>query len=145
MFRALVIIVGLFAANAVTAQTITISNQNVNNTYQPQFPGAAAYYVLSFSGDIITATPNTTGSQDLGDWLTPKTNMGNFQVRATASTCSGPAVNVWVPLSSSAAWSAVPTGPAPQSRSCFANIEISAIANPSVILDSATITLVAWY
>jgi hypothetical protein len=145
MFKTLFVLVALFAANAVSAQTITVSNRTVNNTYQPQFPGAAAYYVLANSGDIITATPNTTNGQDVGDWLTPKSGMAGFQVRPTANTCGGPTVGVWYPLSGSVYWVAQPSGPSPQSRSCSFSYEISAIANPSVILGAATVWLNAWY
>lgn len=144
MFRALIILLGLFAAEAVSAQTITISGLTVNNTLLPM-PGAASYYVLTQAGDIITASPNSTNGQDVGDWLTPKINMSNFQVKVGTHSCTGGPSNVTIPLSSWAAWHLTPTGGSPQSRTCTFVLEISAIANPTVVLDSATITLNAWY
>jgi hypothetical protein len=140
-----VLVAGLLAANAAQAQTITLSNRSVSTTYQPQFPGATAYYVLDFNGNIIVSNPQGTNGSDVGDWLTPKINIGNFQVRATSSTCGGSATGVWLPLSTSRYWFTTAMGPAPQSSSCTANLEISAIANPSVILGSATIGLTAYY
>jgi hypothetical protein len=139
------IVAGLFFAQSAFAQTITIANRSVSTTYQPQFPGAAAYYVLSYAGDIVTSTPNTVYSQDVGDWLTPKSGMSNYQVRATSNTCNGPAVNTWLNLGTSQTWSIQPSGPAPQSRSCAFSIQISAVASPTVILGTATISLYAYY
>ena len=136
--------IGLFAAQGAFAQTITIGNRSVSTTYSP-LPGGTAYYVLSFDGNIITSNCCDTYGSDVGDWLTPKSGMSNYQVRATASTCSGPAVGTWVALGGSAYWYRTASGPAPQSASCSVSIEISAIANPSVILGSATINLHAYY
>ena len=136
--------IGLFATQAAYAQTITISNRSVSTTYSP-LPGATAYYVLSYDGNIVTSNCCDTYGSDVGDWISPKSGMSNYQVRATSSTCSGPPAGTWLSLSSSQYWYKSASGPAPQSASCSFSIEISAVSNPSVILGAATISLFAYY
>jgi len=136
--------IGLFTTQDAFAQTITIGNRSVSTTYSP-LPGGTAYYVLSYDGNIVTSNCCDTYGSDVGDWISPKSGMSNYQVRATSSTCSGPATGTWLSLSVSQYWYKSASGPAPQSASCFFTIEISAVSNPSVILGSATISLLAYY
>jgi hypothetical protein len=133
------IVVGSFASHDAGAQTLNLQNWNVW-TSNPH--GSTAVYVLTHHGDIITTLSSGRNTADVSDWIIPKTNMSDYQVRATANTCTGPATGVWLPLSVSYSWHVMVSVPA-WSASCSVSLEISAIANPSVILDSASITLQA--
>jgi hypothetical protein len=130
----------LFASHDAFSQTITVANKSVSTIV----PGISttAVYVLANNGDIITSIANANSTADVGDWLAPKSGMSGFQVRATSSTCIGPAVNVWLSLGTSQAWH-ITANPPVSSASCTATLEISAVANPSVILASWWISLYA--
>jgi chitodextrinase len=125
-----------------TPVAITIANRNVSTSGSPFVTSAS--YGLTSAGDIVT-TPviQTGGTNDVGDWLSPKSGMGNFQVRRSAGNCNGPAINQWIVLTNSPSWSITAGGSPHASASCSMTIEISAVANPSVILGSANIGLSA--
>jgi hypothetical protein len=137
------LLTGLLAAQAASAQSITVANRNVN-TNGPWGP-LTAVYVLTAGGDIVTSDAYGFGNSVVGSWLTPKTNMSNFQVRANSTCNNGPPNNTWVPLGVTRNWSKTAGGPSPSSASCSLFFEISAIANPTVILGSASVSLLAWY
>jgi hypothetical protein len=88
------------------------------------------------------ATQGTSALTDAGDWLSPKSGMSNFQVRRASGGCNGPPVGQWVAISNSPSWS-ITVGSPNTSISCSMTIEISAIANPAVILGTAAISLQA--
>jgi hypothetical protein len=135
---------GLFASHEAAAQTITVSNKTVWTT--AWWPATTAVYVLTSAGDIITSDAVGNGTSDVGDWLSPKSGMSNFQVRATAGNCIGPALNVWQPLSGSPNWHITAHTVQPHNYAgCTATLEISAIANPGVILATWGISLNASY
>ncbi len=132
------------SSNSFTTDTaITISNRSVTNTTGPF--SSTATYVLSGAGDIIISPTFNSGSVDVGDWLVPKSGMGNFEVRATpgSGTCQGGTFNTWTSLGTSQAWASVAGGPSPRSASCSFTIQIRKSSNPGVILGTATISLSA--
>jgi hypothetical protein len=140
-----VVLAGLAASHSAYSQTITIGNRSFSASFG--HPGSTALYVLDWFGDIIAMNPPvSTYTGDAGDWLTPKINIANFQVRSLTNTCLGNGgLNTWLPLSTSRYWYITASNPSPTSVSCSTSIEISAIANPTVILGSATIWLTAYH
>lgn len=138
------LLLGLCVANGAQAQTITLSDRYVSTTYGHY--GSTALYVLSYNGDIITSAPSGMSQIDVGDWLTPKSNMSSFQARATSSTCNnGQPVNTWLALSTSSYWYITANAGSPVNLTCTVYIQISAVANPTVILGSAIISLNAYH
>ncbi len=75
-------------------------------------------------------------------WLTNGT-ASNYEVKATitAGTFSTGTSGSWLALSSARSWTVARTSLG--SKSCTATFEIRAIADPSTILDTASITLTA--
>jgi chitinase len=134
---------GPHSTNSFTTPTlITISNHSFS-TAGVQY-STNAWYQLMSSGEIRTSGITVNHAHVvLGDWLVPKSGMANYQARKAAGTCVGPPTDSWIQLNTSPSWLAVAGGPSPQSASCWVLIEISAVANPSVILDSATINMAA--
>jgi YD repeat-containing protein len=119
------------------ANTITISNMFVTGY---GFPNASAFYTLTAAGEIWSST-------ETGYWLNPRVGMSGYEVKASGSgtVCEGMNWDVWVPLSVNRGWSTSaydPNGGA-YSESCTVSISIRAIANPSVVLAQATISLTA--
>ena len=126
------------SASFTTPVSIAIFNRNVTTTGAPFT--TTAFYRLTASGDIVTSPATQGGSIDVGDWLSPKAGMGNFQARGIGN-CNGPPV--WVALTSDITWQILAGGSPHASASCSMTVEISAISNPSVILGSAVINLSA--
>ena len=125
------------------SSSITISDRTVFH----DGAGLTAEYFLRSTGDINISTDGTGPRTDVGDWLTPKSNMNLYEAQAVdlgSSGCSGP-MNRWVDLGtevngSSAQWRAGTTGPS-QDFFCNFNLQIRAKANPSVILGVAHIVV----
>ena len=88
---------------ASVGETITIGNASPQSiTFGST---ATAQYQLTSAGDIRMTTSNNT-LNDVGDWLTPKANFGNYSVRATVvsgSFTSG-TFGSWLVLSSARTW-----------------------------------------
>jgi hypothetical protein len=106
------------------------------------FPSQAlAEYQLQNDGDIVRTVSN--GQADIGDWLSPKSNFGLYEARATLLSGDTPSgtLNTWLPLSGTRAWSVFETEENGQ-KSCDLLIEIR-FTQTGVILDSATISLTA--
>src|SRR5262245_43561914 len=85
-------VLGLFSlgASGAVAQTVTISDRYVETS---NGPGAStALYTLTADGDIRVSDTTGNGSSDVGDWLTPKSGMSSYEVRATMGSpaCNGP-------------------------------------------------------
>jgi len=127
------------SASFTTPVSISIFNRNVNTVGAPFT--TTAFYRLTATGDIVTSPATQGGSIDIGDWISPKAGMGNFQARMVTGNCNGPPV--WVPLTGDVTWQILAGGNPHASASCSMTVEISAIANPSVILGSAVINLSA--
>jgi chitodextrinase len=131
---------GTSSNSFTTPAAITISNRSVS-THMAAFTSTAQYQVTS-GGDIMTSMSNSSFLTDVGDWISPKTGMSNYQVRKTSGGCNGPPANQWFALSGTLGWS-ITVGSPQTGISCSFTIEISAIANPSVILGTANISLSA--
>lgn len=98
-------------------------------------------YRLTVNGPSIDGSCYTfSDSGTLGAWRLPASEMSQYQVRAT-STCPnryGSAVSTWIPLTSSPYWGAYASG-WESGVNCYMTVEVSAIANPGVVLDSVNI------
>jgi hypothetical protein len=79
-----------------TPVSISISNRSVGVGGYP-FVTQATYW-LTNTGDVMTTNGNNTGQLDVGDWISPKTGMSNYQVRRSAGNCNGPPINQWIQL-----------------------------------------------
>jgi hypothetical protein len=117
---------------------ININNENIFASAGDPNPATAGYQIRG-DGDIIETV--NASSIDIGDWITPKVNMANYQVRATLNS-GGPltassATGVWL---SSGVWLVNQSGVG--SRGANLTIEIRRAAD-GVVLDSATVTLSA--
>jgi YD repeat-containing protein len=122
--------------------TVNIESMDI---FQGAFGAAQAFYALTTSGDIVTSGPTYLSSQDVGDWVTPKTAVGNFEAFASGDgmNCGGP-LNQWIDLGSRpAGWEVHVTG-IEQQGYCNLQVKIRAKANPGVILDTAGITISAF-
>jgi YD repeat-containing protein len=130
------------SANFTTPVLIQLSSYVVWSTGANAPHTSTAYYKLTSSGDVM-ASGATWGQadRDVGDWIVPKSGMSNYQARQASGNCQGPAVGMWVSLASGVTWSKTIGGNSPVSGSCSMTVEISAIANPSVILGTAPITI----
>lgn len=122
------------SANFTTPVQITLFNWTVNTTGSPTT--TTAFFRLTSGGDIETSGSVAGTTVDIGNWITPKSGMGNYQARGG---CNGPPV--WTPLTGNVTWQALAGGMPHASATCTMTVEISAISNPSVILGSAVITL----
>jgi hypothetical protein len=133
-----------------TSNTITISDISFSGT---SFGETTTAYVTFTSGGDVVATSNCSGcaSGDVGDWIVPKSSFSNYQARAINSTCVNTggvslAFNQWLAMTLSPVWGVSINAPDPSttSETCSMTIQISAIANPAVILDSAVISFNLW-
>lgn len=125
-----------------TIATVAIPNAGYS-TVRPG--GATASYQLTAGGDIYASQPQNTTSIDVGDWLSPKTGMSSFQVRATltSGTCSSGPIGTWVDLNVARMWTRSVTGTMGAVQQCNFLIEVRHSGNPSVVLDTANIALTA--
>jgi chitodextrinase len=126
-----------------TLANITISNLTVHTQ---QSGGTTATYSLTAAGDIATSQATSPATIDVGDWLAPKVGMSGFQARATlgaSGPCSTGPMSTWVGLGSAVTWTRSVSGPLGSSQTCVFTLEIRHSSNPSVILGSAQITIVA--
>lgn len=98
-------------------------------------------YRLTVNGPSISGSCYTfSDSGTLGAWRLPASEMSQYQARAT-STCPnryGSPVGTWIPLTSSPYWGVYASG-YESGVNCHMTVEVSAIANPGVVLDSANI------
>ena len=128
-------------ANSAFAQTVTIADRYVETSNGPW--ASTALYILTSAGDIRVSDLSGNGTSDVGDWLTPKSGMSGYEVRATQGSpaCNGPSGS-WQSLGSANVWY-VTAGHPVHYAYCAVFLEIRLASNPSVILDSAWITLTA--
>jgi YD repeat-containing protein len=142
---------GATVSSGTGVATIVDDDPNVTITISDMLVAAEGFgfsvqYYLNPSGDILATNASGT-NVDVGDWLSPKSGMGNYEVRATLnvaqggeSFCQGP-IGTWVDLSTTgAAWQTFVPG-ADSYRFCDINLQIRAKANPSVILDTANVRI----
>lgn len=96
----------LFMDKSVIANTITITDLTASATDRTAPSGTAtAQYSLTNLGDIV-ATGGTNTTSDVGDWLTPKTNIGSFSVYATvvSGAVSSGTTGAWLNLATTRTW-----------------------------------------
>lgn len=105
-------------------------------------PGdATARWGLESDGDTVEQL-NAVQS-DIGDWITPKTNMANYEVRATlnsGTTPSGSSLGSWLVLNNTRSWQLLRTSIGLVQCQLFVEIRR---ASDGTVLDSATINLTA--
>jgi hypothetical protein len=129
------------SASVTTLAQITIANRNVNTVVNTGFSGGSAIYQLTSAGDIMVTQPTSSTAIDGGDWLAPKSDMGNFQVMSTlvsSTACSSATHGTWLSLSSNQTWVVGRGGPS-GTTACTFDIQIRHSSNPSVILGTARI------
>lgn len=126
----------VFSSDLITVSDLT-SSSVVDNPSD-----ATATYQLESDGDINGNVTNNT-IFDIGDWITPKTNMANYEVRATAlsGTVSTGTIGTYQALNVSRTWT-VFEGTLASTKTAQILIEIRRISDATV-MDSATITLTA--
>jgi hypothetical protein len=135
---------GLLFAGAATVQAgVQISDMELHA--YGWSPPTYAFYHLSNTGDIYTNSDawGDYSSVDAGDWLSPKSGMSDYQVRFSNQwgDCQG-TFGTWITMTSNALALAYVTAPYENVNTfCSFTVEIRAVANPSVILDSASIWL----
>lgn len=123
-------------------ETITIADTSV---YAYNFDAiATAVYQLTSAGAINQiVNGSTTG---LGTWLTPQTNMGNYEVYTT--TVSGlqgtttATINGWANLGSSRSWTRIKGAASSGIQTWTFQLQIRKVGT-TTILDTANITLTA--
>lgn len=139
-----------------TSATVTIADNepggqvNIDNAFisTTGFQSAEAHYTLTSGGDIYTNVQGVPNSnQDTGDWINPKAGMSNFEVyvSGSGSNCQGLVWNTWVSLSQNRGWgtTATNTDGGGDVQGCTLTVSIRAASNPSVVLDTAVIDLLA--
>ena len=129
---------GIIATLNAAVEIINISNATPYGTAVSP-TNATATYSLESDGDIVHG--NGAGT-DQGDWIAPKRNFGNYEVRATETggTVTTGTVGSWLALSSTRSWTKTRTSDSPGTDSVTLTVEIR---KGAVILDTATITIEA--
>lgn len=104
---------------------------------------ATAVYVLDSAGDI-RYTVGSDSVTDNGDWIAPKTNMANYECRATltSGTLSSGTTGAWLSLGTTRSWTRSRTISPGLTTTTF-TLEIRR-ATDGVVMDTATITLQAF-
>lgn len=99
---------------------------------------ASAEYELSHTGDIFRIVNSMP--TDIGDWITPKVRMSDYECRATlvSGSLSSGTTGTWLSLSQRRQWTLFRFVSGPQTT--VLQIEIRRAAD-QVVLDSAQITL----
>lgn len=102
---------------------------------------ATAAFSLESDGDIV-ATENGIAS-DLGDWISPKVGMGNYDVKATllSGTLTAGTTGSNLNLGTTRSWSRAQTSVGSSSAQIRLDITVTGTTTP--VLATATITLSA--
>jgi hypothetical protein len=122
---------------AITLDNVLVSGQNPMGTI-------SFTYGLASNGQVLVSGTGGIGISGPSHafWITPASGMNQYQAKAT-SACNYKTgtYNTWQALGtgSTPTWGVSLT--ANKFVQCTITVQISAIANPSVILDSATIDL----
>lgn len=129
-------------AGALTrAASVTIESAAINDFVLEPATSAAT---VEFGADgIYRSVSQSSGSSDIGPWVTPTTAAGaDFEIRASVVTGSvtGSATGSWLALSSTRYWTSARASPGVSAAQI--TVEIRAAASGAV-LDSATFDLTA--
>lgn len=100
---------------------------------------ATSTYRLSSAGDVEASVES--GPEDVGDWITPKSNMSDFDCYAEAisGTTSSGTLNTWLNLDSNRSWTV--TRSTVGTSTAVIRVYIARASNHSVILAQADITI----
>lgn len=121
---------------------ITVSDMNAEATVANPNTATSSYSIAN-DGDI-DAVNGTNTIVDRGDWITPKINMANYEVRASivsGSVTSG-TTGSWLSLASTRTWTVERSGIGAGTTTCVLTIEIRR-ASDGTVMDSATVTMQA--
>lgn len=97
---------------------------------------ATCTFGLSAAGDV------TVNGVDVGDWISPKVGMSNYECNMTVnsgSTPTGSATATWLNLGTNRSWTISQSGVGTNSSNCTIQIRNAS----GVVLDSATVTFSA--
>jgi hypothetical protein len=125
----------IFVSDVISISDVTAESEEVN-------PAAAtAAYRLTSAGNIEHTTGDNT-VVDMGDWITPQTNMANYECRAdiVSGTLSTGTTGAWQSLSSTRTWTKQQVINGTSTVSFTLQIRR---ASDAVVMDSATVTLTA--
>lgn len=103
---------------------------------------ATATFRLESDGDIGATTANNTVN-DVGDWITPKTNMANYECRAdvTSGALTSGTTGAWQSLATTRTWTLSKLSGTGVDTAIF-TLQIRR-ASDAVVLSTATITMQA--
>lgn len=115
---------------------ITIADYAINGV----FPSGSATVAYTLGNDGIIYKADEFGTEAVGQWITPQTNMANYECFASLNSGDSPTgtLSAWQSLSSTRAWSL--TRSALAIASCELAIQIRR-ASDAVVLDTAVIQL----
>lgn len=133
----------LYGKSNSPSNTISLSNYQVNS-YGTDV-SANSSYTLSSTGDItFTISGDTNGTQDIGDWISPKSGMSGYECLATVTSglLTGGTQGTWLNLGTSQTWSRSRGAARSGQTSCTFTLSIRQVGT-TTILASATITLLA--
>lgn len=125
------------------AEAISLTDQSATATTLDGST-ATAVYMLANDGNIM-ATFGSNAVIDVGDWITPQTNMANFECRVdmTSGSLSSGTTGAWQSLSTSRSWSLVrPNVSGAGISSATGTVQIRR-ASDATVMATATITWIA--
>lgn len=132
----------LFENSGASVPIININNVTVASSIAGGT--AIARYQLSAAGDIVGTVSGNNTTSDIGDWITPKASMANYDARVDlvsgGGTVGGSAITTWLNLGTSREWTVTQTGPG--MTSSFVDISIR-LASDGTVLDTARINFQA--
>ena len=125
----------VFASDVISISNVTAQAVTTSPT------AAVAQYRLENDGDIgATSGTNTVG--DIGDWITPKTNMASYECRATmlSGSLTTGTTGAWINLATTRTWTVSRSGVGTNLASMTLEIRR---ASDGTVMDSATISFIA--
>lgn len=125
----------VYASELISIDGLTVNASSSGTT--------SAVYVLGNDGNIRYTTDGTNTVEDHGDWITPQTNMANYEVFAsvTSGTLTGGTTGAWQSLGTTRTWNV--TRPAVSgfgTSSATIALQIRR-ASDGVVVDTASIDL----
>jgi hypothetical protein len=125
----------VFVSDVIAISDTTAESEEIS-------PAAAtATFRLTSAGNIEHTTGDNT-IVDMGDWITPQTNMANYECRAdiVSGSLSTGTTGAWQSLASTRTWTLQQVTNGTSTASFTLQIRR---ASDAVVMDSATITLTA--
>lgn len=110
-------------------------------------PANATITVTFESDGNITKTEGGVGPTDIGDWLSPKSGMSNYSIKATLTSgtpdVGSDVTGSFLALSSDRSWSITRTNNTAGADVVVLAISIALTANTANVLGTCTLTLTA--